>query len=204
MGGDRGVRCDRPQWSVKSLGRAFRLANGIFCLFGLANTHNSVFWSGKYPSFGLFGQTKISPYFGLFGLANTRILVCSVWPRLIFRSFRSGQYHSSVCSVCPIPLFCLFGPAKTQIAVFSVWPIPEIRSVPSGQYPYFAMFSLGISYVQPMAFFVCSVWRILIIRFFGLANTQVLVCLVKPKYPHISVFLVWLIPVFWSVRSGQD
>ena len=57
---DRGVRCDRSQWSGKNLGRAFRLANGNFGLFGLANTHISVF-----------------------GLANTQISVCSVWPMAI-------------------------------------------------------------------------------------------------------------------------
>ena len=39
---DRGVRCDRPQWSGKNVGRAFRLANGNFGLFGLANTLISV------------------------------------------------------------------------------------------------------------------------------------------------------------------
>ena len=56
--------------------------------------------------------------------------------------------------------------------------------------------------VRPMAFLVCSVWRIPIFRsvrsgqypnfgLFGLANT------------HISVCSFWPIPVFQSVRSGQ-
>ena len=78
---DRWVRCDRSQWSGKYLGRAFRLSNGNF---------------------------------GLFGLANTQISVCSVSPVPILRSVRSGQY----------PYFGLFGLAKTNISLCSVWPIP--------------------------------------------------------------------------------
>ena len=100
---DRGVRCDRPQWSGKNLGRAFRLANGNFSLFRLANTHISVcsvwpipiFRSGQYhisvcsvwliPNFWSVWSGHC-PYFGLFGLANTQILVCSVWPIPNFRA----------------------------------------------------------------------------------------------------------------------
>ena len=115
---DRGFRCDRPQWSEKNLSNAFRLANGNFSLFGLANTH---------------------------------ILVCSVWPIPIFRSVGSGQYpYFSVCLVWPIPTFRpvrsgqypnfgLFGLANTHILVCSVWPIPIFLSVWSGQYSYFGL-----------------------------------------------------------------
>ena len=48
------------------------------------------------------------PYFGLFGLANTHILVCSVWPIPLFRSVRSDQY----------PYFGLFGLANTLVLAF--------------------------------------------------------------------------------------
>ena len=106
---DRGVRCDRPQWSGKNLGRAFRLANGNFSLFGLANTHISVCSVWPIP---------------MFGLANNQISACSVWPIPKFWSVRSGQY----------PYFGLFGLANTHIYVCSVWPIPIFRSVRSGQY----------------------------------------------------------------------
>ena len=121
---DRGVRCDRPQWSGKNLGRAFRLANGNFSLFGQANTHISVCSVWPIPIFRSVRSGQY-PYFGLFGLANTHISVCSVWPIPIFRSVRSGQY----------PYFGLFGLANTHISVCSVWPIPIFRSVRSGQLP---------------------------------------------------------------------
>ena len=42
LGRGQGIRCDRPQWSGKNLGSAFRLTNGNFGLFGLAHTHISV------------------------------------------------------------------------------------------------------------------------------------------------------------------
>ena len=61
-------------------------------------------------------------YFGLFGLANTHISVCSVWPIPIFRPVRSGQYpylglfrlantHFLVCLV----LFVILPSIKTFI-----------------------------------------------------------------------------------------
>ena len=120
---DRGVRCDRPQWSGKNLGRAFRLANGNFSLFGLANTHISVCSVWPIPIFRSVRSGQY-PYFGLFGLANAHISVCSVWPIPKFWSVRSGHY----------PYFGLFGLANTHISVCSVWPIPIFRSVRSGQY----------------------------------------------------------------------
>ena len=58
------------------------------------------------------------PYFGLFGMANTQISVCSVWPKPKFRPVRSGQY----------PNFGLFGLANTHISVCSVWPMPILLS----------------------------------------------------------------------------
>ena len=105
---DRGVRCDRPQWSGKNLGRAFRLANGKFGLFGLANTHISFCSVWPIPKFRpvLSGHY---PNFGLFGLANTRISVCSVWP---------------------IPFLCQFGLANTHILV---WPERTDQKMVIGQ-----------------------------------------------------------------------
>ena len=91
---DRGVRCDRPQWSGKNLGRAFVWPMAILvCSVWPIPKFRSV-RSGQYP------------YFGLFGLVNTQISVCSVWPIPIFRSVRSGQY----------PYFGLFGLVNTQIS----------------------------------------------------------------------------------------
>ena len=87
----RGVRCDRPQRSGKILDRAFRLANGNFSLFGLANTHISVCSVWPIPIFRSV-RSGHYPNFGLFGLANTHILVCLVWPIPIFWSVWSGQY----------------------------------------------------------------------------------------------------------------
>ena len=129
---DREVRCDRPQWSGKNLGRAFRLANGNFSLFGLANTHISVCSVWPIPIFRSVRSGQY-PYFGLFGLANTQISACSVWPIPKFRSVRSGQY----------PYFGLFGLANTHISVCSVWPIPIFLSVRSGHYPFFGLFGLA-------------------------------------------------------------
>ena len=151
---DRGVRCDRPQWSGKNLGRAFRLANGNFSPFGLVNTHILVCSVWPIPIFWSVRSGQY-PYSGLFGLANTQTSACSVWPTPKFRSVRSDQY----------PYFGLFGLASTHISVCSVWPIPKFRSVRSDQYPYFGLF--------------------------GLANT------------YISVCSVWPVPIFWSVWSGQ-
>ena len=117
---DWGVRRDRPQWSGKNLGRTFRLANGNFSLFGLANTHISVCSVWRITIFRSI-RSGDYPYFGLFGLAHTHI---SVWPIPKFRPVRSGQY----------PNFDLFGLANTHILVCLVWPIPIFRSVRSGQY----------------------------------------------------------------------
>ena len=87
---DRGVRCDRQQWFGKNFGRAFRLANGNFSLFGLANTHISVCSVWTIPIFRSVRSGQY-PNFRLFGLANTQISVCSVWPIPKFWSVRSGQ-----------------------------------------------------------------------------------------------------------------
>ena len=114
---DRGVRCHRTQWSGKYLGRAFRLTNGNFSLFGLRNTHISVWPIPKFRSV----RSGQCPNFGLFGLANTHISVCLVWPIPIFRSVRSGQ----------CPYFGLFGLANTHISVCLVWPMPILLSVRS-------------------------------------------------------------------------
>ena len=67
------------------------------------------------------------PYFGLCGLTNAHISVCSVWPISIFRSVHSGQYPN--CGMLVL--------ANIQISVCSVWPIPIFRSVWSGQNPHF-------------------------------------------------------------------
>ena len=131
-----------PNGLEKSLGRAFRLANGNFRFV----------WAAQYPYFGLFGwpiplfrSVGSGPYpcFGLFGLANTLVLVCSVWPIPLFRSVPSGQY----------PFFGLFRLANTNFSVFLVWPKPLFRSVPFGQYPYIGLFGLANGKVS-----VCSVW----------------------------------------------
>ena len=94
-------------------------------------------WSGQYlVSLANGGQSLFCqyPYFCLFGLANTHISVCSLWPIPIFRSVRSGQY----------PYFGLLGLANTiflsarsaqyHFSVCSVWPIPTFWSgLRSGQ-----------------------------------------------------------------------
>ena len=129
---DRGVRCDRPQWSGKSLGCAFGLANGNFSLFGLANTHISVCSVWPMPIIRPVRSGQY-PYFGLFGLANTQVPACSVRPIPKFRSARSGQY----------PNFGLFGLANTHILVCSVCPRAIFLSVRSGQYSYFGLFGLA-------------------------------------------------------------
>ena len=72
---DRGVRCNRPHLSGKNLGRAFRLANGKF---------------------------------GLFGLANTHISVCLVWPIPIFRSVRSVRSEHYLRTHITEPPFFIF------------------------------------------------------------------------------------------------
>ena len=116
------------------------------------------------------------PYFGLFGLANTHISVCSVWPIPKFWSVRSGQY----------PNFGLFDLANNHISVCSVWPIPIFRSVRSGQFPYFGLFGLANTHIL-----VCSVWLIPVFRsvwsgqdqyfgLFGQSNTHILVWPERP------------------------
>ena len=113
--------------------------------------------------FGLFGllNTHILvcsagqyPYFGLFGLANALVLVCWVWSIPLFWSVRSGQYPcfglfrlaNTLASVCSVWPIPIF-------LVCSVWPIPIFRSFWSGQYPYFGLFPLANTHIL-----VCSVW----------------------------------------------
>ena len=121
LGSRRGgpVRPSTMAW--KNLGRAFRLPNGNFGLFGLANTHISVCSVWPIPIFRSVRSGQY-PYFGRFGLANTHISVCLVWPIPRFWLVRSG----------PIPKF-------RSVQSGQWWP----KAVPSGPYPSLSLIGLA-------------------------------------------------------------
>ena len=75
----------------KNLGRAFRLANGNFCLFGLANTDILVSLTWPIPTFWSV-QSGQYPYLGLFGVAKSLVSVCLVCPIPTYRCIWSGRY----------------------------------------------------------------------------------------------------------------
>ena len=203
--------------SGKNFGRAFRLANNNFSLFGRAATQLWSAQSGQNPNFGLFGwpiptfwsvRSGQYPIFDLIGLANTHTLVYLFLPRTTIRSVWSDRYPRWSVRSGHYPQYGLFSLDNTYFLVCSVWQLPAIRSLWTGQNPKFGLFGLvNTRYL---------IWS-------RLANTHSLVCLASP-IPTFGLFamvktdnlfylvwsillilacLVWPIPNFWSVLSGH-
>ena len=90
---DMGIRCNLTQCPRKDLGRAFSSGPWQIC-------------SDRS------GQNQ---HLGLFNLANTNILVCSI---SIFRTVWSGQYTN--CGLIVL--------ANTHISVCLAWPVPKFKA----------------------------------------------------------------------------